>query len=1267
MQVDGESFMKYVQDNNITAIQTILANAQNSKKLLSYKRKKSGDTPMIIASRCGHLQLMQLFYHGYGVPFTEMNNDNKQPLHEAAQFEHTLCVRFMLQYGADVNSLKRADWTPLMLACTKQNIDTIKTLIEYHADTKMVNKDKWNCFHIACREGNPDIINYLLDVDNRIWQNTSNNGRTPLHTAALHGNLEIVKILLDRCSYPIDIADRCGTTPFMDAIKGDHVNLARTLAQDYQADKHATDNMGREAIHLAAHTGAIRSIHFLHSELRIAINTLTKCGKTALHCAAKDGQLECIENLILLGIKINAQDHRGHTALHMAAAGGYASLISILVHDFGAIDLPNFVGVTAEQLSRNEVFQTLIPWQDIMLGYTLSIIFAVSVIWLCQPAQVGCQSSPSANLHGKITVHFLNYENQKGLGWRYPACNETQMRCPSQFHICIGHAGKSCYQQVISKFFKTKITRVPLDSKSNLSKTISNPFTISYYQPLPENLSVHVEVFDRVNKNLNHVDRINSSVSVEANSTQTYKLLGTRPALPVSALTISFQYQCDSNWTGQYCESAVCAPDCNLSHAHCNNKPGQCICNDYWKGPNCSECVKAIDCSENGMCVNGGDCVCKANWGGKKCNKDLNPCRNQPCGRYGNCSITGSVQNPFNCSCENQYAGDRCQYLRPDILSTQSTFDSIQLEWLDVNPNVSQGVIDKPSIATYYILYRLMKNSNVDIHCIKCFASNSTRQTQYHLVNLLPAVHYQIQITAIIGADSQRAVAIHGHWKDATTKGPPGAPTIVDINTGKNEAHIKWTLSAQGTGGYLLRQLNFSVQYWIPSISFNWNSHGDSCNSCWLIPSVRRDGDEYLQNLQANTTYAVRIVVSNPAGHNVSSWKAVTTKGLPDRAEISQVITTGYSAIVSWPRISYNGGYQLNDVTYSVDFTAGIQKNPEAAMTCIDCIHVTQSMGYANITNLEGNTTYQVRVETKNRAGSSFSLWKVMRTKGLPGQPTIFNITIFVNTVTINWMPVGDNGGYTFQNIVYYIEYFSIDDFPVPAGKQYHRTRNTNKTSLTFVIYEDAPTFYLFRLIAVNPAGSRAGDWIRGKIQGLEPSKCDIVSTRLTNTTATLSWNAITYNGKYRLSEVTYYAQYKIFDGESGDCTSCTSTSKTTNTFTEIIGLNPDTLYRFRIIAVNPYGYSSGKFTEARTKANPPPKEPHHDNRIGVYVGIASGLAVASIALFIVGVILYRRYKRKAERSIPAQRLHDLMSQSTSDFDFNYKDTIVLTSSEITE
>lgn len=110
MEVDGDSFLKYIQDNNYIAVQTILTSVQNEKKLLYYKRKKSGDTPMIVAARFGHLEIMKLLYHRFGVPFTEMNDDNKRPIHEAAQFEHNHCVHYLLTHGADVNSLKRGDW-----------------------------------------------------------------------------------------------------------------------------------------------------------------------------------------------------------------------------------------------------------------------------------------------------------------------------------------------------------------------------------------------------------------------------------------------------------------------------------------------------------------------------------------------------------------------------------------------------------------------------------------------------------------------------------------------------------------------------------------------------------------------------------------------------------------------------------------------------------------------------------------------------------------------------------------------------------------------------------------------------------------------------------------------------------------------------------------------------------------------------------------------------------------------------------------------------
>ena len=108
--------------------------------------------------------------------------------------------------------------------------------------------------------------------------------------------------------------------------------------------------------------------------------------------------------------------------------------------------------------------------------------------------------------------------------------------------------------------------------------------------------------------------------------------------------------------------------------------------------------------------------------------------------------------------------------------------------------------------------------------------------------------------------------------------GPPGAPEIIRLTTQQDQAHFKWSLSPESTGGYSIDQLQFQIQYQIVPPLFNWDDRG-SCQRCKLVASARNNGDEELQNLKANTTYAVRIVVTSPAGHNVSDWKIVITKG----------------------------------------------------------------------------------------------------------------------------------------------------------------------------------------------------------------------------------------------------------------------------------------------------------------------------------------------------------------------------------------------------
>lgn len=95
--------------------------------------------------------------------------------------------------GANVNVVKRADWTPLMLACTKQDVEVVKALVSNGADLGFVNKDGWTCLHLAAREGNVQILDTLLKSCNceaenavssgQLKERKSRNGRKAIHIA----------------------------------------------------------------------------------------------------------------------------------------------------------------------------------------------------------------------------------------------------------------------------------------------------------------------------------------------------------------------------------------------------------------------------------------------------------------------------------------------------------------------------------------------------------------------------------------------------------------------------------------------------------------------------------------------------------------------------------------------------------------------------------------------------------------------------------------------------------------------------------------------------------------------------------------------------------------------------------------------------------------------------------------------------------------------------------------------------------------------------
>ena len=56
------------------------------------------------------MELLRSLHETHGVPLEHMNSDGKTALHEAAQNSQTECIEYLLEQGAKVDALKRADW-----------------------------------------------------------------------------------------------------------------------------------------------------------------------------------------------------------------------------------------------------------------------------------------------------------------------------------------------------------------------------------------------------------------------------------------------------------------------------------------------------------------------------------------------------------------------------------------------------------------------------------------------------------------------------------------------------------------------------------------------------------------------------------------------------------------------------------------------------------------------------------------------------------------------------------------------------------------------------------------------------------------------------------------------------------------------------------------------------------------------------------------------------------------------------------------------------
>ncbi|XP_076254734.1 ankyrin repeat domain-containing protein 16-like isoform X2 [Rhynchophorus ferrugineus] len=278
--------------------------------------EKTGDSILHVASHHGYKQIIQYLLREFNPCAVDIKNrDDKTPLHEAAQFARYDSILELCSFDANVNVIRRGDWTPLMLACTKIKSDInykiVVKLVEKGAHINAQNKDGWTCAHILAREGCIEIYDHLISNGLNVNIKTK-NGRTALHIACLHGHKDLIAILLKYID--INTTDNCGNTPLHEAILGKNIEIATMLIQN-GAEIKAKNNSDFNLLHLAASQDNTTMLDYLINGLQININIQNKNGWTPLHCAARKGLKNIYYYLEKNGANTNIKDNYNRTAL----------------------------------------------------------------------------------------------------------------------------------------------------------------------------------------------------------------------------------------------------------------------------------------------------------------------------------------------------------------------------------------------------------------------------------------------------------------------------------------------------------------------------------------------------------------------------------------------------------------------------------------------------------------------------------------------------------------------------------------------------------------------------------------------------------------------------------------------------------------------------------------------------------------------------------------------------------------------------------------
>ena len=285
-----------------------------------------GMTALFYAARDGNQKLVQMLLDaGADIDAAEANNIT--PLQAALGSGNFDVAAYLIERGADVNSADDYGRTPLWLATDYRNLDIARSgdehnnLVDRERAMKLIRKLLAAGAKVNAQTTEyPPVRRYMRPLGDFSWVNII--GQTPFFRAALSGDIDLMRLLLDYGADP-NIETEAGSTALMAAAGMNWV---------YQQTYTVSPEASLDAVKLCVKLG-------------VDVNQTNSMGLAAVHAAANRGSDDIIQYLFDQGADLTLKDEIGRTP--------YVWAQGVFLATNGAIEKPTTMALIQQLLGES--------------------------------------------------------------------------------------------------------------------------------------------------------------------------------------------------------------------------------------------------------------------------------------------------------------------------------------------------------------------------------------------------------------------------------------------------------------------------------------------------------------------------------------------------------------------------------------------------------------------------------------------------------------------------------------------------------------------------------------------------------------------------------------------------------------------------------------------------------------------------------------------------------------------------------------------------